>query len=84
MILYPIQHAMSPKNRLTNIYNNEKASCEPRRSRMFSLMNVENVVNPPQKPVIKISFKCGSPGISFENKPMRKQPATLATKVPMG
>lgn len=48
-----------------------------------SLAKVENVVNPPQNPVINRNRKLFD-GIKLENKPMQKHPKILIMKVARG
>ena len=53
-----------------------------------SLMKVEKVVKPPQKPGVSSRRVAGEAGEAMEgmavNRPMRKQPATFTTEVPTG
>ena len=51
---------------------------------MFSIENVENVVNPPQNPVTKRYFRYSFSLNKEENIPMKKHPKTLANSVPIG
>lgn len=53
-----------------------------------SFMNVEKVVNPPQKPVVSNSFVLGDitfpVQVSPDRKPMTRHPNTLTESVPKG
>ena len=51
---------------------------------MFSIENVENVVNPPQNPVTKRYFRYSFSLNKEENIPIKKHPKTLAKSVPIG
>lgn len=55
---------------------------------MLSCEKVENVVNPPQKPVAANNIWLGFHWVSFwvkpSKKPNRKHPKTFTTKVPQG
>ena len=82
IILYPPQVHASPSTRLATIYESATISCPPFSMKKFSFMNVENVVKPPQKPVVSNSFVCVSPGESFVSNPRRKHPRRLQINVP--
>lgn len=52
-----------------------------------SLLNVEKVVNPPQRPTTNSKRRSGDRlwrAIHVPNKPMRKQPTMLTANVPKG
>lgn len=53
---------------------------------IFSFINVENVVNPPQKPTVRNNFNpCGIHSCDKpQNRPISKQPSTLTANVPAG
>lgn len=50
----------------------------------LSLVKVEKVVKPPQKPVISSIRTISLPGAILLSHPNRKQPPTLAISVPAG
>lgn len=83
-ILYPTHAQASPSTRLIAIYARAVINCPPRSMNRLSFMNVENVVKPPQKPVVRSSFMCGSPGGNLVSKPSRKHPRILQSNVPKG
>ena len=67
------------------MYNNKVVKFPLCHKEKFSAENVEKVVNPPQKPVIRRNFNALSSFMKSEERiPMRKQPIKFTTKVPKG
>jgi hypothetical protein len=80
---------MKPNAREAMIYSDESINPSPPFSSVaFSFIKVENVVKPPQKPVVSKRRTAGlTPPLLLgneENIPIRKQPRTLTTIVPKG
>lgn len=79
--------AISPRARLSNVYNTAESIALSRPNSIFSFMKVENVVKPPQNPVTNINFVLGKicpPNDNPDSIPIRKQPITLTAIVPQG
>lgn len=77
----------SPNTTVPKRYSPHVRYLPSRRSLSWSWLNEENVVKPPQKPVISRAFNAAS--ISWrpqrpKNIPMRKQPTTFTIYVPIG
>lgn len=86
-IQLPTTTAAMPKAKLPMIYIARQRVSPPFINTELSFMNVEKVVNPPQKPVVRKSFVCGlsnPPMGNAEIRPMTKHPSTLTMNVPKG
>ncbi len=79
----PSQTAPNPTNTLAIMYITAIPVWLLFISIIFSLANVENVVNPPQKPVISRNRRF-SEGIRLANMPMQKHPIIFTIKVATG
>ena len=75
------------QERLNNVYSTAESIAPSRPSSKLSFINVENVVNPPQKPVTNTSLVAGDicpPSDRPDSNPIRKQPITFTAIVPQG
>ena len=78
----------NPITTLTITFNDRYRISPSCNSLMLSYENVENVVNPPQKPVVRKMRHSGVSRLPFSESakrtPIRKQPTMFTVKVPSG
>jgi len=83
VIYIPSQTALIPSTQLANVYPKARGAWLLFISVKVSFANVENVVNPPQNPVINRNRKLLD-GIRLTNNPIQKHPNIFTINVATG